>query len=306
MKNTELIAVVREDYLDDVPDIAVPTAADYRWSSAFILRNLNQGEREAADRGNLFFDDSTTSICSIALVDGTALYSLDRRIKRVVRCVFDNLTLKHTTERALDADYAGWRDYESGVPKQFVTYADRTIRFVPAPGADQDAENATLDVYRLPLRDMRNDSLWEASTVTAAASYIHNGNGFYFYTVAGGTTHSSAPTWDETEGNSTTDNDITWVCQGVYKDEPEIDLMYHEDLCWWVRHKAQRRPDEDTQSDKEAAGALAEFVRIFGSAVGADVRRHELESPKSLQLKAAVGYSDSPSDAELYADQRIW
>lgn len=59
---------------------------------------------------------------------------------------------------------------------------------------------------------------WAGTTVYGAASEVSptaGQNGFFYYTVAGGTSAGGEPTWPTTIGGTVIDNDITWVCMGV-------------------------------------------------------------------------------------------
>jgi len=64
--------------------------------------------------------------------------------------------------------------------------------------------------------------------------------------------------------------------------EPEIDPIYHENLCLYAAHRAFRMPDEDLRDSGLAAQYLAEFDAIFGPPMSYDVlehrRRHEAVS----------------------------
>ena len=69
----ELICACRTDRLDD-------TVETYHWSKAELTRFLNDAQDEACRRARLLTDSSTPEICRIAVIAGTALYTLDPRI----------------------------------------------------------------------------------------------------------------------------------------------------------------------------------------------------------------------------------
>ena len=90
------------------------------------------------------------------------------------------------------------------------------------------------------------------------------------------------------------------ITLGVYRlpldtltanDEPEIDAQYHESLLEWVKYRALIRADEDTETKQDALAALANFERIFGKAVPADVMRHQLEEPRMLRMGPGAIYN---------------
>lgn len=59
---------------------------------------------------------------------------------------------------------------------------------------------------------------WAASTAYAVGDVVKivtggGGETYYFHCTTAGTSHSSEPTWDTTEGNTTTDNTVTWTAR---------------------------------------------------------------------------------------------
>jgi hypothetical protein len=65
---------------------------------------------------------------------------------------------------------------------------------------------------------------WEASTVYDSGDFVTDGAGNKYEVTARVSPYesgASAPAWDTTEGNTTTDNDLTWTCRGTMEDAVE-------------------------------------------------------------------------------------
>lgn len=141
MTLSELITECRER-LDDLN-------APYMWSDAQITRWLNQAVDQAADRSLLIYDESTPSICQIAVTAGTYRYVHDKHVLRVESAYLPGQL--HDLFRIVDvtgADVNGvpWRAI-TNTPTAFATL-DNAIYLNPVPNA-----NTTLNirVRRLPL-----------------------------------------------------------------------------------------------------------------------------------------------------------
>ena len=177
MTREELIAIVREELLDDVSDAVAGTDATVlAVSDARIARWLGEGEREACRRMGTLLMDASSPFCAITLVAGQRDYPLDPRILRMGRVLYGATTLTWTTEAALDRDSYGWRDYAAGAPQAF--YLSRRRLFLDrAPSATEAGSELRLIVWREPLAAMLTDpeipaTYHEALTHWAAYRYF--------------------------------------------------------------------------------------------------------------------------------------
>lgn len=73
-------------------------------------------------------------------------------------------------------------------------------------------------------------------------------------------------------------------------DSPEIDDAYHEELLHWVCWRAFSRTDSDTYDKDMADYHFAEFERVFGPPLAADVWRHQLENPEVATIRQKANY----------------
>ena len=148
MNAGDLITIVREDYLDDA-------VGDKLWSDAFMFRSFTEAERQACNRQNLLFDDSTVEYTNITLADGVSTYALDQKVTELEHVIFDNLKVNQLSKHEIERSNPSWRSLD-GMTGKVVNYIvrGRTIRFIPAPDADDDAKTVYLEVFRLPASDM--------------------------------------------------------------------------------------------------------------------------------------------------------
>ena len=148
----ELIERIRGDYLDD----EVGVDEDYAMvSDTTLYRFINEAQRESCRRMDLIFDDFTTAVCSITLADGTRSYQLHKAITKLERVSYNGVELTKMTMDELDYSNPSWRE-QTGVPTQYVV-RQRKIYPVPSPGADQDTDLLSLEVYREPLVVIEDD-----------------------------------------------------------------------------------------------------------------------------------------------------
>lgn len=148
MKLGELLAMVRRDELDD-------EASPYLWSNASLIEYAEDAENEACRRASLLRDATTTAICRITLVAGTAQYDLDPRVIRLrrVRLTGNTTPLRPMTTTELDECRPGWED-DTGDPVAYLTdWETGVLRLYPTPDAVGALE---LQVVRLPLVAMND------------------------------------------------------------------------------------------------------------------------------------------------------
>ena len=154
MNRAELVRKLREDLLDDVPDMADPTDSDYEYSTATLARYLSEAEDEACRRSDLIFDATNATFTDVTLVDGTATYTLDSKITKVTAVKLDNELIKRTTRWDLDRSYSQWPGATAGDPSCYF-FENGKLTFYPAPDATAAAKTCTVTVYRLPQYPLR-------------------------------------------------------------------------------------------------------------------------------------------------------
>jgi hypothetical protein len=124
---------------------------DLLWSLAEWTEYVNEAENEACIRANLIIDKSS-ALTNIAVLSGTATYSIDERILIIKRAMLSGGTepLVKTTRRVLDAVYPSW-EAEAGVVRSWLSDDTNKITLYKSPIA-----NATLNlmVSRLPENPM--------------------------------------------------------------------------------------------------------------------------------------------------------
>lgn len=152
MQVSKLITQVREDYLDDTNSDA------YLWSDASLLRKFTEAERQACNRANLIYDDSTY-YTSLTLVSGQASYDLDPKITVVENIIFDGDIVVKKTREELDKLQPTWRT-DTGMADKviYAVITGKQIRFNYIPDATDAGEVVSLEVYRLPDVDITSAS----------------------------------------------------------------------------------------------------------------------------------------------------
>lgn len=67
--------------------------------------------------------------------------------------------------------------------------------------------------------------------------------------------------------------------------EPEIPEEFHRDLIYWVLHEGYKKQDSDAFNQEKSDYFLMRFAEVFGQAVSAKVRQHQLEQPRSAVIR---------------------
>ena len=118
---------------------------------------LSEGEREACLRGAPIFDTSTAEVVSYAVAADQATITLDSRILRI-----DHATFTPTGGRACNLAVTGIDEVRSrclsttASRPQYACHESRTtLKLYPTPS---EAGTLALDVYRLPLLDIEDDT----------------------------------------------------------------------------------------------------------------------------------------------------
>lgn len=153
MNGLELVKKFRELSQDEV--------TPYLWEDDFVLDCLNEGEREAADRARLLYDDGM----DVAVTAGEARYAVDSKIIDIERAALTAegsrrppLRLKLFDRLELDWKTPPRSHHEAGLPwgRPFglVWNGDGMVEIVPPPRRDG---RLLLGAYRWPMRGFGMD-----------------------------------------------------------------------------------------------------------------------------------------------------
>ena len=261
MNIEQLIAIVRNDYLDDA-------VADFLWSDAFMFRSFTEAERQVCNRQNVLFDDSTTAYTKISLLDGVGTYDLDQKVNKLEQVLFNDTAIGQVSKHEIERLSPAWRSF-TGMVNKVINYIirGRTIRFTPSPNALYDA---TFIQESAPTTGMVNDDTW--FNTTSNLLYIYSG------------------TWDldanAVLGTVTLEvfrmpvNDLTAIT-----DIPEIPEEFHRDLIYWVLHEAYKKQDSDAFNQERSDYFLARFQEIFGEYIPLEVRMNSMQQRSSMHLR---------------------
>ena len=145
MNLSEMI-IAAQNQADEIID-----KPDLLWSLAEWTEYANDAENEACIRANLLID-KTSSLASIAVVSGTATYSIDEKILLIKRAKLLSGTepLVKTSRRVLDATYPNW-EAETGTVRSWLPDDTNKITLYKSPVADS---TLSLMISRLPLAAM--------------------------------------------------------------------------------------------------------------------------------------------------------
>jgi hypothetical protein len=148
MLASELMSIIREDLLDDVSDADAGYESDARWSDAFLLRQINEAQRQACYRGDLrhLYDAETDELCSLPLTFGVRSYVLDPRILRLEEVRLGSRVLAHTSRARLDETGINWRSMTSAAPSMFFLHGRTLILDAPPTGGA-----LALSIWREPI-----------------------------------------------------------------------------------------------------------------------------------------------------------
>ena len=161
MEISELITIIRSDYLDDTFS-GWENASDsekedqFLWTDASLLRYLTEAQRQACNRTDFLFDDESYSV---TLVTGVPTYSISSKITRLENVSLYNKDVQHKSKLQLQTDHPRWRT-DSGISGKEASYfiRGRKIRFYPIPDAIDNGQIISLDTYRLPLESISSSS----------------------------------------------------------------------------------------------------------------------------------------------------
>jgi len=276
-----------QDIIDVFRELADDVEAEYLWSDAFAIRVANEAQIEACRRSRLLLDETTTAVCQIPVVAGTAIYAVDPRVLfiRRAKLASQDLKLAKINPRDLDLHYPGWESNQATTPQCWAPVENHKLRLVDKPDAD---DTLNLIVVRQPMAPMQLASLDTAlaissitrsgSTATAVltAPNLSLVTGQYIG-IAGANQAEYNGSFAITVVDYST---ITFTVSGTpaspatgtityqrinFAVDPEIDDRYHLRLVDWMLYRAfMSRDRQEKYNPDEAKVRLAEFEAEFG------------------------------------------
>ena len=155
MDISEIITIVREDYLDDVFEgwksaTEVEKNDQFLWSDNALLRYLTEAQRQACNRTDFIYDDESFTI---TLVAGSPSYSINQKITVIEQVTYDNdKTVIHMSKEDFQLNNPQWRT-RSGIANDnpIYTIRGRKLRIYPIPDVGDAGKILTFDTYRLPI-----------------------------------------------------------------------------------------------------------------------------------------------------------
>ena len=126
----------------------------YLFSDEDITDWLNDGVKEAAIRGRLIHDSTTTEVCTVSTQPGVANYALHESLYEIDAIhwlgssnPYEANPLSLISQEEMADVWRDWRTRDHGTPEYAIQY-DTGIRLVPAP---REAGVIALEGYRTPI-----------------------------------------------------------------------------------------------------------------------------------------------------------
>jgi len=150
----ELIAILRKDYLNDVADADYIREEDYTWSNGFLLRSLQEAERQVCIRKqDAIYDETTAAVCNPTVTADSRVMEIDSRIIDIRWMMIGDRVVKKTTRERLDQDDPSWRSSTNqNYPTRFFVYGN-TVYWDILPSVSAAAETCQVGVWRYPLAE---------------------------------------------------------------------------------------------------------------------------------------------------------
>lgn len=133
----------------------------YLFSDEDITDWLNDGVKEAAIRGRLIHDSTTTGVCTISTLPAIPNYALHESLYEIDAIHWLSVDnpyrvngLRLVSQEDMADIWHDWRTRDYGTP-EYVIQNDTNIRLVPAP---REAGVITIEGYRTPLVKMTLDT----------------------------------------------------------------------------------------------------------------------------------------------------
>ena len=140
-----------EDLIRRFRVLANDNAQPYFWADVDVTDWLDDAHAQACIRGRLLRDDTTASVCTIALTPGKATYKLHPKLYEIISIRLvpaDGCTrpVSLQSREWLDANHRDWRDCQRHVVTAIQN--DTSIRVV---GKVEVGDTLQMEVYRLPM-----------------------------------------------------------------------------------------------------------------------------------------------------------
>ena len=129
----------------------------YLFSDEDITDWLNDAVKEAAIRGRLIHDSTTTGVCTISTQPNVSVYALHESLYEIDSIhwlsaddPYNTNSLSLISQEEMGDIWSDWRTRDHSTPKYAIQY-DTGIRLVPAP---REAGVIALEGYRTPIAPM--------------------------------------------------------------------------------------------------------------------------------------------------------
>lgn len=144
----ELIKITRTDYLNQFVEHFVS-------DNDLMIRSFNEAQKQACNRTDFIYDDTTASIVEVQLSTGKSTYDLSSKITNIEYIYFDNTEVILTSKHELNRTRPAWRTETEMTGKDVLAIIrGHSIRFIPAPSSTDANKTVYLEVTRMPLVDM--------------------------------------------------------------------------------------------------------------------------------------------------------
>ena len=158
MEVSEIITIVREDYLDDTFDgwetaTAEEKADQFLWSDKALLRYLTEAQRQACNRTDFLYDD-TSGLGKITLKAGVRDYKINQKINVIEEVIFDaSKKLTHISKEERDRYQNDWRNSSVSVTNSTPYYVirGRKLFVYPMPQSEDDGKKLQLSIWHQPV-----------------------------------------------------------------------------------------------------------------------------------------------------------
>lgn len=162
MELSELITIIREDYLDDTFS-GWQSATDaekedqFLWSDSALLRYITEAQRQACNRTDFLFENSDFDI---PLVAGVHTYTINNKITFIENVDFDgSKKVTHKSVEEMKRSHPDWRTLTGMTGQEtFYTIRGRKMRVYPIPDTVDAGKLLNIDAYHLPLEPLTSTS----------------------------------------------------------------------------------------------------------------------------------------------------
>lgn len=159
MNASELITIIREDYLNDTFNGWESATDDekedqFLWTDKFLLRSLSEAQRQACNRTDFLYDDSSV-MTQIKMIENQSTYKISQKITFIEYASFDGTEITHYSKDEFNNKYPSWRA-DTGMTDKVVSYVMRghSLRVHPTPDIDDVDKIISLEVNHLPIDDI--------------------------------------------------------------------------------------------------------------------------------------------------------